>query len=460
MLPGGHALAGGATEFCLEGELDLGARYQGYQPAPGESYPTTWCIVTEADSDRVLFSGAGRSNPDMDGGWTVAYLPPGTVRIVNRESPPDVEFDGVDMLDEARRVRRVDPRRLATEMKSAESAPEGLDVVTVNDRVTRVITHADLPLRGRVEVRWDWDWTRPQQPRLTLNVDGVPLYVATGRWRSLSDAEAAAYWRRTAGAEPVQVPAEHWPARVAMQREDLGDGVYMVRGVRTGFRHLVVDSEHGLIVADAPAGWVEFHHLPPSDLVPGLGISGLSQQFIDYLREAFPKRPLHAVALTHFHDDHAGGARAFAAAGAKVYAPAASASFLETALNRRDMPRDRLTPRTLDVQPVSEPLDIGSDGGVRLLPMNGSPHVDAMLGVFVPGSRLLFVSDIHVPRSADATAPRPGRAAAECWFASWALDNLPPGTRVANSHSAPVTPLSVLAAYVESEICAPAVVTD
>ena len=57
------AFAAGAVEFCLEGEFDLGARYQGMQPGTSEFVPTRWCVVTEDDSGRVLFSGSGKSNP-------------------------------------------------------------------------------------------------------------------------------------------------------------------------------------------------------------------------------------------------------------------------------------------------------------------------------------------------------------------------------------------------------------
>ena len=103
-----------------------------------------------------------------------------------------------------------------------------------------------------------------------------------------------------------------------MQLEELADGIYFVRGVRTGFHHLVIDTEQGLIIGDAPAGWVEITQIPPADLVPGLGISGLSEKFIDFLGEQFPGKAIRAVALTHLHDDHAGGARAFAATTART----------------------------------------------------------------------------------------------------------------------------------------------
>ncbi len=450
------ANAEGVTEFCLDGELDLGARYQGTTPAPGEFYPTTWCVVTEVDTRRVLFSGAGRSNPDMDGSWTVAYLPPGTVRIVNRDAPPDVEFLGADSLEEALRVRRLDPRRLLEEFHATPDALRGARVLLREGRLASVQTSAALPLRGEVDVDWNWDWSNEGNPKLRLLLDDTLLFEATGRWRELPDDEAAALWTATPGAEPVEVDGDRWPASVDMQLIDLADGVHLVRGVRTGFQHLVVDTDDGLVVADAPAGWVEFHHIPPSDLVPGLGVSGLSEAFIDFLNREFPGRPVRAVALTHFHDDHSGGARAFAAAGAEIYATQESARFFERALNLPSMPDDRLRRigGSASVSPVSEPLLIGGGTNrVQLLPIGAGPHAYAMLGVLAIDRGYFFVSDVHVPNS-EADSPREGRAVTECWFARWAVDHLPSEVRVVNSHSRPVTPVARLANYLDSDVCA------
>ena len=47
----------------------------------------------------------------MSGTFTVVYLPPDIVRIVNTDATPDLEFRHTDNPDKARRVRRVDPRR-------------------------------------------------------------------------------------------------------------------------------------------------------------------------------------------------------------------------------------------------------------------------------------------------------------------------------------------------------------
>ena len=276
-------------------------------------------------------------------------------------------------------------------------------------------------------------------------------------FQGLPAAEIGALWPGDGETAPREIPGVNWPAAINMRLETLANGVHRVTGVRTGFNHLVVETAGGLVVADAPAGWVELHQIPPADLVPGLGVSGLSERFIDFLGEQFPAVPLRAVALTHAHDDHAGGARAFAAAGAQVYAPAAVAGWLETALNRDDMPPDRLARMRgrVEIRPVDGrvPLD-DPQRAVELLTLPSGPHVDAALGVWVPSAKLFFQSDLHVP-GGDADSPRADRNDTECWFARLAVKELPGDSEVLNSHSLTRTPVSRLLRYTQHDACGP-----
>ena len=92
------------------------------------------------------------------------------------------------------------------------------------------------------------------------------------------------------------------------------------------------------------------------------------------------------------------------------------------------------------------------DNRVRFVTMNDNPHVFEMLGVWAVDRGYFFVSDIHVPRS-DDPEPAAHRVETECWFANWAVENLPEDVQVVNSHSPNITPVSRLAQYLESEAC-------
>ena len=141
---------GETTEFCLEGELNLGARYQGMSQS-NENYPARWCVITEDDSDRVLLSMQGRSNPDMEGAWRVAFIPPDLVRIVNADSPPDVEFRTPKSVGEAQRTRRMDPRRI-TRKTAAGVSPNFLGN-TPRVHAARPLCFANALGRAELDVR-------------------------------------------------------------------------------------------------------------------------------------------------------------------------------------------------------------------------------------------------------------------------------------------------------------------
>lgn len=457
--------------FCLRGEFDLGVRLQGMHADRNEWYPGDWCVISEPGSGRVQFQASGHSNPDLSGHFAVSYFPPDSVRIVNRDSPPDLDFTNVSISAEALRYRRVDPLRLVDELAAnphrvVATSDDGWQTVRYPDepvdvklritgrRLHALHTVAALPLRGRVPVEWQWDWSDVDAPFLTLSVDGATIFKARGTWDRLDSGEAEAVWQPSGSEAPRQVTNGAWPASIDMRLEQLAENAYLVLGVRTGFHHLVIDTPRGLVVGDAPAGWVEVAQVPPADLVPGLGVSGLSERFIDFLAREFPGRPLRAVVLTHAHDDHAGGARAFAAAGADVYAPAEVSGFLQEALNRDAMPPDRLSEAGYEVKirPVSGGVSLEGDVPVKLLHIGPGPHVSASLGLLAVDQGLFFQSDLHVPNS-EADTPRADRLATECWFARWAVEHLPPGTVVLGSHGTRRSPVSRLANYVDSKEC-------
>lgn len=461
-------------EFCLKGEFDLGWRYQGLKPEAGEFYPAEWCVISSKDSPNVRYSGKAYSNPDSESHFTVLYLPPNTVQIVNEGPQPDLLFEGAIIGAESQMIKRLDPRRLAEDVQANPGwvvsrsgngmidvrFPGSLFVSTVSivdSRASSFYTDVDLPLRGRVRAVWEWKSEGEDHgEKAVLTVDGTVIFRASSTRRVLSAEEVTKVFEPAEDEpEPISIPGKAWPSRIAMRVDTVETGVHIIRNVRTGFHHLVVETAKGLVVADAPAGWVEMNQLPASDLVQGMGISGLSEAFIDFLGGHFPGTSVRSVVLTHAHDDHAGGARAFAASGAEIYAPKGSSNFLQTSLNRKEMPVDRLSMagRKATITPVDGRFTISDQyRPVEALTLGPNPHVNAMLGVFLPKQKILFVSDIHVPGS-DSPSPPEDRSKSECWFANWAVKNLPQETRIFNSHSQVVTTVELMDKWTASAVC-------
>lgn len=65
------------------------------------------------------------------------------------------------------------------------------------------------------------------------------------------------------------------------------------------------------------------------------GNDNVSRQAIEQIKKTFPGKPIRYVAVTHHHDDHAGGIRTYIAEGATVIAPRrVKKVFLKELLNR------------------------------------------------------------------------------------------------------------------------------
>jgi glyoxylase-like metal-dependent hydrolase (beta-lactamase superfamily II) len=161
---------------------------------------------------------------------------------------------------------------------------------------------------------------------------------------------------------------------------ELARGVWRVEG---GSHHsLVVEQPDRLIVVEAPL------------------TSRRSQAVLDTLRARFPAKPVGMVVNTHHHWDHAGGLRAYIAAGIQVVTSTGNAAFARNvgsaqktvqpdALSRRGRP--------LDVRAVDDSLVIGTGDGRVVVYRLPTAHVEGMLAAYVPAARILFTSDVLSP---------------------------------------------------------------
>jgi glyoxylase-like metal-dependent hydrolase (beta-lactamase superfamily II) len=136
------------------------------------------------------------------------------------------------------------------------------------------------------------------------------------------------------------------------------------------------------------------------------GADGTTRELLESLGE-LGMRPgdLDRVVLTHFHDDHAGGAALLAEHGVQIVAHAGDAPIIEGAAVR---PEPNFTPEERELHAVvAAGLEQAPAVGVDVVVTDGDElpigqgavvigipgHTDGSIGLFLPNERVLFTGD-------------------------------------------------------------------
>lgn len=447
---GGRDAIGRAGGLTLEGDgrWDLGVRLQGTQPFVPEPQPLAERLVLRPDPARTIYETRSPINPDAEE-WLrydfrgdVTYI----VDLLARRAfaagegmRPRIErmvphILLAQVLDQPASLRSAG--RDATHRFVHWTTDDGPTLTLAFDAATRrlraVSYVADMPLRGDTHVRWQFHEYEAvaglgdYPGGYTIEVDGQPVReirytrIATGTAPDLLDApDGIVYPQPSPPAASSPAPPPNPEEEFAVR--ELDPGVYLLPNVRGGFHVLFVEFADFVLAVDAPAGWLELQEIP-ARIGGGRASTAVGERYLRAIRSRIPDKPVRYVALTHHHDDHAGGVRPFLDAGATILASLVTRRVVEEAVTGSHTlagaPADSSsTPirfeAVVDTHTISD-----ADMEVRLIDVGPNPHADGMLAVHLPRQRILYVADLFEP-SGEAFFPSPARVPVMRWFVDW-----------------------------------------
>lgn len=202
-----------------------------------------------------------------------------------------------------------------------------------------------------------------------------------------------------------------------------------------GFTVMFVEFKDFILMVEAPASHPSLTSIP-GDNQPGS--TNLAEDSIRRIRQKIPNKPFKYLAVSHYHSDHSGGARAFVAEGATILTTPSNKRFFEKmATSNYSLVPDRLSrsPRAATVETISKRRVI-TDGvrTVELINVGPNPHTQENLIVYIPREKILFQGDLFY---FDLGAPFPpkNRTNIMSFFAKWLKDNQLSPERIYSVHS-------------------------
>jgi len=178
---------------------------------------------------------------------------------------------------------------------------------------------------------------------------------------------------------------------------ELAPHVFLIEGMT--HHSLLVEMSDRLVIVETPLG------------------ERRSEVVLGAIRARFPDKPLTDIVQTHFHFDHCGGVRYYAAEGGMtLHVATPSVPFFERVFETgsHTVAPDRFesSPATVSIAAI-ESMDTLTDGEVSLeLRRIATTHSDDMLVAYLPGPKILYNADMFNPNPFTDGMPAAGTYAA------------------------------------------------
>jgi glyoxylase-like metal-dependent hydrolase (beta-lactamase superfamily II) len=282
------------------------------------------------------------------------------------------------------KVKRLEDGRALVSFSIGKYPYEGeLNNVYEVMRVSTIMDSAvlgDTPIEFRYSEYRDFDGVR-FPVFIERRVAGLPWYRLTVSDLRINQAPVFEV--------PAEIAADPAPSMAATEISELAPGVLLFGG--GSHNSVIVEQRGGIVVIEAPLS------------------EQRSEAVMAAVRERFPGRRITAVINTHTHFDHAGGLRAYVAAGVPVVTQARNAAYYQRAWTApRTLEPDRLAKsrHKPKFRPFTGKLLLDDAlHPIELHEIVGSGHNDAFAMVYLPKERLLVEADAWTPTPPGAKPP-------------------------------------------------------
>ncbi|HKY44082.1 MAG TPA: MBL fold metallo-hydrolase [Pyrinomonadaceae bacterium] len=279
----------------------------------------------------------------------------------------------------------------------------------------------DFPGLGDTLVEFVYTSYR-RDPKLGHAPTGYKILVGGNTYREIELTEVEADSSKTATAFEISAQMKSYlmPLNEATQ---VAKGVYIFP--TGGLNPMFVEFKDFILAVEAPAQHPTLERVPADTQA---GSDQPSERFIQKIKETIPNKPIRYLAVTHFHSDHAGGARAFLAEGATLITTPGNKDYFEklSAAKYTVVP-DKLSRQTGPTRiETFDRKHVITDGerSVELINVGESPHAKENVIVYLPQEKILFQGDLfYYSGMAPFPAKDPSRDRVMKFFGEWLLKN-------------------------------------